>query len=81
MTMTINIDELADLTYAARDPQFEDPDAYDADKWLDSVRDLYDSVDNLTLDFSKLLDEHENRNVRNALGAINRAMEYLYREL
>ncbi len=76
-----NLDELAELTYAAQDPQFEDPDAYDADKWLDSVRDLYDSVDNLTLDFSKVLEEHDNRNVRDALGALNRAMDYLYKEL
>lgn len=78
---TINLDELADLTYASRDPQYEDPDAYDTDKWLTAVSDLHARLDDLTGDFSKLLDEHENRNVRNALGAINRAMEYLYREL
>ena len=79
--MTINIDELAELTYAARDPQFEDPDAYDTDKWLDAVRDLYDSVDNLTMDFDKVLEEHENRNVRDALGALKRALVYLEKEL
>ena len=79
--MTINIDELAELTYAARDPQFENPDAYDTDKWLDAVRDLYDSVDNLTGDFNTVLDEHENRNVRNALGALKRALVYLEKEL
>ena len=76
-----NLDELAELTYAARDPQFEDPDAGDTDKWLDACRELYDKLDELTGDFTALLNEHENRNVRNALGAINRAMEYLYREL
>ena len=79
--MMPNLDELAELTYAARDPQFEDPDAYDTDKWLDACRELYDKLDELTGDFSALLDGHENTNVRNALGAVRRSMYYLYREL
>lgn len=79
--MMPNLDELAELAYAARDPQFEDPDACDTDKWLDACRELYDKLDELTGDFYALLDGHENTNVRNALGAINRAINYLYREL
>ena len=76
-----NLDELAELTYAARDPQFEDPDAYDTDKRLDTIRDLHDRIDDLAGDLYGVLNDRENRNVRNAYGALQRAMEYLYREL
>ena len=75
-----NLDELAELTYAARDPQFEDPDD-DTDKWLDTIRDLHDRIDDLAGDLYGVLNDRENRNVRNAYGALQRAMEYLYREL
>ena len=76
-----NLDELAELTYAARDPQFEDPDAYDTDKRLYTIRDLHDRIDDLAGDLYGVLNGRENRNVRNAYGALQRAMEYLYREL
>ena len=82
--MSVNIDELKDLHYAPYDPQFYDEDAVfesEKDEWLDDIREVYDALDNQTSDISKILDRHENRNVRNALGAINRAMKYLYREL
>ena len=79
--MMLNLDELAELTYAARDPQFEDPDACDTDKWLDTIRDLHDRIDDIAGDLYGVLNDRENRNVRNAYGALQRAMEYLYREL
>ena len=82
--MSVNIDELKELHYAPHDPQLYDEDAVfesEKDEWLDDIREVYDGLDNVTSDISKILDRHENKNVRSALGAINRAMEYLYREL
>ena len=76
-----HLDELAELTYAARDPHFEDPDACDTDKGLDTIRDLHDRIDDIAGDLYGVLNDRENRNVRNAYGALQRAMEYLYREL
>jgi hypothetical protein len=40
-----SIDALADAYYADRDPQFQDPDAYDVDEYLDKVGKAKEQID------------------------------------
>lgn len=41
-----SIDALADAYYSDQDPQFQDPDAYDVDEYLDKVGKAKEQIDN-----------------------------------
>lgn len=66
--------------YSWTDPQTHDPDAYNTDAYLEKVGELYECLDNATTIAYMALEEHENKNIRDALGAIRRALEYVEKE-
>ena len=72
----ISTDALAEQHYAARDPQFEDPDAFESDK-VNKLGELYEATDELARAFYQFLEEYESYHVRIAYGCIQRALAWL----
>lgn len=64
-----------------RDPQLCDDEAYDKDAYLEKLNEIKEAIDEVALELYMLLSEHENKNVRNAYGVLNRAMAYIDDEL
>ena len=59
--MIDNIDEARELSSADRDPQFQDPDAYDKDEWLDVMEDAADHINDALLTLQRANEIHEFR--------------------
>ncbi len=55
----ISLDALADLTFAANDPQFQDQDAYDEDAWLDKLLEANELIDDAIRVLRATNEEHE----------------------
>ena len=57
----IDIDELREQATADVDPQFQDPDAYDKDEWLDVMEDAADHINDALLTLERANEIHEFR--------------------
>lgn len=55
----INIDAYADQASADHDPQFQDPDDYDKDGWLDRLAEAEDHIDDAIRTLEEANQEHE----------------------
>jgi hypothetical protein len=55
----IDIDELRELASAGADPQFQDPDAYDKDEWLNLLEKVGDHIDDALLTLQQANELHE----------------------
>ena len=55
----IDIDELREQATADVDPQFQDPDAYDKDEWLDVMEDAADHINDALLTLQRANEIHE----------------------
>lgn len=74
VTRWINAGELRDI-------QLEDPDIYDREDWQERVNAIREAVDEISTDLHSLLEERENKNIRNAYGSIQRCLAYLDDEI
>lgn len=57
--MIDNLDEARELDSADRDPQFQDPDAYDEDAWLDMLLEADNHIDDAIRVLQAANEEHE----------------------
>ena len=57
--MIDNIDEARELSSADKDPQFQDPDAYDEDAWLDMLLEADNHIDDAIRVLQAANEEHE----------------------
>ena len=57
--MIDNIDEARELSSADRDPQFQDPDAYDEDAWLNTLLEAQENIDDAIRALQAANEEHE----------------------
>ncbi len=57
-----DIDNLREQTYASQDPQFQDPDAYDKDEWLDILDQVSDHINDAILTLQQADEMHALRN-------------------
>lgn len=55
----IDIDELREQATADVDPQFQDPDAYDKDEWLNLLEKVGDHIDDALLTLQQANELHE----------------------
>ena len=55
----IDIDELREQATADVDPQFQDPDAYDKDEWLNLLEKVSDHIDDALLTLQQANELHE----------------------
>lgn len=55
----ISIDELREQTYASQDPQFQDPDAYDQDAWLEKLSEVDEHIDDAIMCLQAANEMHE----------------------
>lgn len=62
MINVINMDELRELVSAGSDPQFQDPDAYDKDEWLDILDQVSDHINDAILTLQQANEMHALRN-------------------
>lgn len=54
-----SIDALAEQNYAAYDPQFQDPDAYDQDAWLEKLSEVDEHIDDAIMCLQAANEMHE----------------------
>lgn len=54
-----DMDNLRELSSADVDPQFQDPDAYDKDEWLDRLAEAEDHIDDAIRTLEEANQEHE----------------------
>ncbi len=59
MINVINMDELRELASAGADPQFQDPDAYDKDEWLNLLEKVSDHIDDALMTLQQANELHE----------------------
>lgn len=57
--MMDSIDARAELNYSSRDPQFQEPDAYDQDAWLDYMMEAEEHIDDAIRALNAANEEHE----------------------
>ena len=78
--MTDNIDEARELSSADRDPQFQDPDAYDKDEWLDVMEDAADHINDALLTLERANEIHEFRGAEKIARLLREASSRLEEE-
>lgn len=75
-----SIDALAEQNYAAYDPQFQDPDAYDKDEWLDVMEDAADHINDALLTLQRANEIHEFRGAEKIARLLTEASSRLEEE-
>lgn len=78
--MIDNIDEARELSSADRDPQFQDPDAYDKDEWLDVMEDAADHINDALLTLQRANEIHEFRGAEKIARLLTEASSRLEEE-
>ena len=78
--MTDSIDEARELSSADRDPQFQDPDAYDKDEWLDVMEDAADHINDALLTLERANEIHEFRGAEKIARLLREASSRLEEE-
>lgn len=77
----ISLDALADLTFAANDPQFQNPEAYDTDKWLDKLSDANEKIDEALDLLNEAIKDHETPALKRAGVKLLEAQTFVEAEL
>ena len=77
----ISTDALAEAYHADRDPQHQDPDLFDEEKWLEGCSNLFENIDYCIDLADVLLDTNHSRNILNARTALKDALRYVEGEL
>lgn len=54
-----SIDELREQAFVAHDPQFQDPDAYDQDAWLEKLSEVDEHISDAILCLQAANEMHE----------------------
>jgi hypothetical protein len=75
-----SIDALADAYYADRDPQFQDPDAYDVDEYLDTVGKAKEQIDDTLSTIENALDIRYTKGLEKAKKLLTEAYTRLEEE-
>jgi hypothetical protein len=76
----IDIDELREQATADVDPQFQDPDAYDKDEWLDVMEDAADHINDALLTLQRANEIHEFRGAEKIARLLTEASSRLEEE-
>ena len=76
----ISTDALAEACYADRDPQYQDPDAYDKDEWLDVMEDAADHINDALLTLQRANEIHEFRGAEKIARLLTEASSRLEEE-
>lgn len=76
----IDIDELREQATADGDPQFQDPDAYDKDEWLDVMEDAADHINDALLTLQRANEIHEFRGAEKIARLLTEASSRLEEE-
>ena len=76
----ISTDALAEACYADRDPQYQDPDAYDKDEWLDVMEDAADHINDALLTLQRANEIHEFRGAEKIARLLREASSRLEEE-
>lgn len=76
----IDIDELREQATADVDPQFQDPDAYDKDEWLDVIEDAADHINDALLTLQRANEIHEFRGAEKIARLLTEASSRLEEE-
>lgn len=76
----IDIDELREQATADVDPQFQDPDAYDKDEWLDVMEDAADHINDALLTLERANEIHEFRGAEKIARLLTEASSRLEEE-
>lgn len=77
----VSTDALADAYYADRDPQYQDPDAYDKEIFLDQLAAAQDYIDSALGALHNAKEEHETSGVDKIIRLLTEAMTRLEDEL
>jgi len=75
-----SIDALAEAYYADRDPQFQDPDAYDVDEYLDTVGKAKEQIDDTLSTIENALDIRYTKGLEKAKKLLTEAYTRLEEE-
>lgn len=75
-----SIDELRELASANVDPQFQDPDAYDKDEWLDVMEDAADHINDALITLQRANEIHEFRGAEKIARLLTEASSRLEEE-
>lgn len=76
----IDIDELREQSTADVDPQFQDPDAYDKDEWLDVMEEAADHISDALLTIQRANEIHEFRGAEKIARLLTEASSRLEEE-
>ena len=76
----IDIDELREQATADVDPQFQDPDAYDKDEWLDVMEEAADHINDALLTLQRANEIHEFRGAEKIARLLTEASSRLEEE-
>lgn len=76
----IDIDELREQATVDVDPQFQDPDAYDKDEWLDVMEDAADHINDALLTLQRANEIHEFRGAEKIARLLTEASSRLEEE-
>lgn len=76
----IDIDELREQATADVDPQFQDPDAYDKDEWLDVMEEAADHISDALLTLERANEIHEFRGAEKIARLLTEASSRLEEE-
>ena len=76
----IDIDELREQATADVDPQFQDPDAYDKDEWLDVMEQAADHINDALLTLQRANEIHEFRGAEKIARLLTEASSRLEEE-
>lgn len=76
----IDIDELREQATADVDPQFQDPDAYDKDEWLDVMEEAADHINDALLTLERANEIHEFRGAEKIARLLREASSRLEEE-
>ena len=76
----ISTDALAEAYYADRDPQHQDPDAYNEILWLDLIGESKDQIDEALGRIDSALDIHETKGLEKAKKLLTEAFNRLEEE-
>ena len=75
-----SIDALADAYYADQDPQYQDPDAYDVDEYLDTVGKAKEQIDDTLSTIENALDIRYTKGLEKAKKLLTEAYTRLEEE-
>ena len=75
-----SIDELREQAFVDHDPQFQDPDAYDKDEWLDVMEDAADHINDALLTLQRANEIHEFRGAEKIARLLREASSRLEEE-